>query len=33
MAGKILHQLGVAAAEKNGVANQRGPEAFNDVEN
>ena len=33
VAGKILHQLGVAAAKENGVADQRGPEAFDDVEN
>ncbi len=33
MAGKILHQLGVAAAEENAVADQRRPEAFDDVEN
>src|SRR5258707_7823456 len=33
VAGKILHKLGVAAAEKNGVADQRCPETFNDVEN
>ena len=33
VAGKILHQLGVAAAEENGVADQRRPEAFDDVEN
>src|SRR5260370_39609925 len=32
MAGKILHQLGVASAEKNGAADQRGPEALGDVE-
>ena len=33
MAGKILHEFGIAAAEKNGVADQRRPEAFDDVEN
>ena len=33
VAGKILHQFGVAAAEKNGVADQRCPETFDDVEN
>src|SRR3978361_1823644 len=33
MSGKIFHQFGVATAEENGVADQRRPEAFDDVEN
>ena len=32
MVGKILHEFGVAAAEQDGVADQRGLEAGDDVE-
>ena len=33
VAGKILHQLGIASAEENRVADQRCPETFDYVEN